>query len=150
MRRLIVLPALVIALMLVLPGTAQVGPPLIGQVELDFYLENPIWRGPISGDINGWIEFTSVTGWARGMAWHFGETWAIRAGENGPVILAGTDGGIISPDPNTKYVMNGIVTEAGPGYEHLIGRNVHASGYVTWDPEDPTLPVTAPGTFRIN
>jgi len=137
--------------MLLVPGTAQTDPPLVGQVELDFYEDNPIWRGPINGDLDGWwIEFTSVEGFARGMVWHFGETWEIKDGENGPMLLAGTDSGIISPDPNTKYVMNGIVTHAAPLWSHLIGRNVHASGYVTWDPDDPTLPVTAPGTFRIN
>ena len=151
MRKLIALPALAFALMLLVPGAAQTDPPLIGQVALDFYEDNPIWRGPISGDFDGlWIEFTSLGGFERGRVWFFGETWEILDGENGPMLLAGTDNGIISPDPKTKFVMNGVVTEAGPGYEHLIGRNIHASGYVTWDPDDPTLPVTAPGTFRIN
>jgi len=150
MRRLIVLPALAFALMLLVPGTAQTDPPLVGQVELEFHLDNPIWRGPITGDLDGWIEFTSLEGFARGMVWFFGEKWEIKNGENGPMLLAGTDNGIISPDPNSKYVMNGVVTEAGPGYEHLIGRNIHASGHITWHPDIPDLPVTAPGTFRIN
>lgn len=148
MRKLIALPALAFALMLLVPGTAQTDPPLIGQVALDFHEDNPIWRGPITGDINGWIQFTSVEGFDRGKTFHFGETWVISKDKKGKkMLLAGTDGGVV--DPNSGYTMNGVVTEAGPGYEHLIGRNIHASGYITWDP-DTGAPLTAPGTFRIN
>jgi len=147
MRRLLVLPALAIALMLMLPGTAEVKVPIKGAMALNFHMMNPIWRGHISGELNGWIEFTSLEGYGK-KAWHFGETWEIKDGEGGTVLLSGTDEGVVSPD--SKYRMNGVVTYAAEGWTHLLGRNVHASGYITWDSVDPTLPVTAPGTFRIN
>ena len=160
MRRLLVLPALAIALLLACrgpeplplspPETAELKKPLIGTMALVFHFDNPIWRGPISGDIDGWIEFTSVGGWARGKAWLFAETWEIKAydpgtEEIGPVLLSGTDEGVVSP--NSDYRMNGVVTYAADGWTHLLGRNVHASGYITWIGEDPE---TAPGEFRIN
>jgi len=78
------------------------------------------------------------------MAYHFEEEWWIT--DQGGTILRGTDEGVVSP--NSKYRMNGVVTEAAPEWSHLIGRKVHASGYITWDP-DTGAPLTAPGTFRI-
>ncbi len=146
MKRLIVLPALAFALMLLLPGSAQAGPPLNCQVELDFFPKNPIWRGTISGDISGEIFFSNIGEKESGKAYHFEETWMIKDGDT--VLLAGTDEGVVSPD--SKYRMNGVVTEAAPQWSHLIGRDVHASGYITWDEVIPGLPLTAPGTFRIN
>jgi len=148
MKRLLVFSALAIALVILLPEPAETKQPIRCEMDLNFFLDNPIWRGQLSGEMDGWIEFTSITGFGRGQAWHFGETWMIRDGENGPMILAGTDEGVVSP--NSEYRMNGVVTDAAPGYEHFIGRNVHASGYITWDSVDPTLPVTGPGTFQIN
>jgi len=145
MRRLIVIAAVAFALMLLLPGTAQVEPPLVGQVELDFFGDNPIWRGTISGDISGQIFFSNIGEKESGKAYHFSETWMIKDGDT--VLLSGTDEGVVSPD--SKYRMNGVVTEAAPEWSHLIGRNIHASGYITWDP-DTGAPLTAPGTFRIN
>jgi hypothetical protein len=145
MRRLIVLAAVAFALMLLLPGTAQVGPPLVGQVALDYHDDNPIWRGTISGDIAGQIFFSNIGGKDAGKTYHFAETWMIKDGDT--VLLAGTDDGVVSPD--SKYRMNGVVTYAAPVWSHLLGGDIHASGYITWDP-DTGAPLTAPGTFRIN
>jgi hypothetical protein len=159
MRRLLVLPALAIVLVSSCRGpeplplstdTAEIKKPLIGAMDLDFYFDNPIWRGPISGDINGWIEFTSVEGYGQGGAWHFAETWQIKeynpvTEEVGPVLLEGTDAGVVSP--NSEYRMNGVVTHATGDWTRVIGRNIHASGKITWIGDDPE---TAPGTFRIN
>ena len=145
MRRLIVLAAVAFALMLLLPGTAQVEPPLVGQVELDFFGDNPIWRGTISGDISGRIFFSNIGEKESGKAYHFEETWMIKDGDT--VLLSGTDEGVVSPD--SKYRMNGVVTYAAGEWAYLLGRNIHASGYITWD-QDTGAPLTAPGTFRIN
>jgi hypothetical protein len=150
MRRLIFLRVLAFTLMLLLAGTTQAESPLIGQMELDFYLDNPIWRGSITGDIAGEIFFTNVGTGKRGNqepgnTLTFSEVWLITD-EQGNMLLTGTDEGVVSP--NSEYRMNGVVTDAAPQWSHLIGRNVHASGYITWDPTG--LPVTAPGTFRIN
>jgi hypothetical protein len=116
-----------------------------GQMELNYYDLNPIWRGTITGDINGEIFFSNIGGKEAGMSYHFQETWEIKVG--GVVILSGTDEGVVSP--NSDYRMNGVVTYAAPDWAHLLGRNIHASGYITWDP-NTGAPLTAPGTFRIN
>ncbi|MDH3196619.1 MAG: hypothetical protein OEO21_00095 [Candidatus Krumholzibacteria bacterium] len=143
-KKLVLVPALAFTLVLLLPGTAQVQSPLIGQMELNYYEPNPIWRGTITGDISGEIFFSNIGGKEAGMAYHFEEEWWIT--DQGGTILRGTDEGVVSP--NSKYRMNGVVTEAAPEWSHLIGRKVHASGYITWDP-DTGAPLTAPGTFRI-
>jgi hypothetical protein len=47
--------------------------------------------------------------------------------------------------------MNGKVTNVGSqymnDYGHLIGRNVHMSGYILFE---GGAPATAPGIFRVN
>jgi hypothetical protein len=132
---------------------AASGPPLTGQMELDFYEDNPIWRGSITGDISGYIFFSNVGTGKRGeqepgMTFPFSETWLISTDKKGKkMLLTGTDEGVVSP--NSEYRMNGVVTDAAPEWSHLIGRNVHISGYITWDPVTGA-PLTAPGTFRIN
>ncbi len=150
MRRFVVLPALALTLILLLPGTAPAEEPLIGQMELDFYLDNPVWRGNITGDISGNMFFTNVGPGRRGveergMTLSFEEVWLITD-EYGNMLLTGTDEGVVSA--NSKYRMNGVVTGAAPEWSYLIGRAVHMSGYITWDPTG--LPLTAPGTFRVN
>jgi len=150
MKRFIVFPALALTLMLLLPGAAQVQAPLRGQMELDFYEDNPIWRGTITGDISGNMFFTNVGTGKRGnqepgMTIHFAEIWLITD-EYGNMLLTGTDEGVVSP--NSEYRMNGVVTDAAPEWAHLIGRTVHMSGYITWDATG--WPLTAPGTFRVN
>ena len=84
-----------------------------------------------------------------GMTMPFAEVWLISSDKKGKkMLLTGTDEGVVSP--NSEYRMNGVVTGAAPQWSHLIGRTIHASGYITWDPDIPGLPLTAPGTFRIN
>lgn len=151
MKKLIAIPALNITLIVMLLGAVSAQAPLEGAMELDFYPENPIWRGTITGDITGNMYFTNVGPGRRGeelrgQTISFEEVWLITDAEDN-MILAGTDEGIVSP--NSKYRMNGVVTEAAPAYSHLVGRTVHMSGYITWDP-DTGAPLTAPGTFRIN
>jgi hypothetical protein len=145
MSKLVVLPALAFALLLMLPGTAQVDSTINCQMELDFYFDNPIWRGTISGGISGEIYFSNIGDKESGMAYHFAETWVIKDVDT--VLLSGTDEGVVGP--NSKYRMNGVVTYAAGQWAHLLGRNIHASGYITWDP-DTGAPLTAPGTFRVN
>jgi len=151
MKKFFVMQALIITMVLMLMGGVAAQAPLEGEMELDFYPENPIWRGTITGDISGNMYFTNVGPGRRGeelrgQTVSFEEVWLITDAEDN-MILAGTDEGIVSP--NSKYRMNGVVTEAAPEYSHLVGRTVHMSGYITWDP-GTGAPLTAPGTFRIN
>lgn len=150
MKKLIVSVALVLTLMLV-PAVSAMDP-LIGSMALDFNPVNPIWRGTITGDISGNMYFNN-TGTGKqgdqdpGKTIHFAEIWFITD-EDENMLLIGTDHGVVSLD-GSEYRMNGVVTDAAPQWSHLIGRNVHMSGYITWDP-DTGAPATAPGTFRVN
>ena len=155
-KRLIVLLALALAFTLVAVPTVTAITPLIGAMELNFYLDNPVWRGTITGDISGKMYFTNIgTGKPfdselRGNAIFFGEIWLITD-EQENMLLTGTDKGVVSLD-GSEYRMNGVVTDAASEWSHLIGRNVHMSGYITWQehPEFGIIPATAPGTFRVN
>jgi hypothetical protein len=116
---------------------------------LEFYGVNPIWRGTVSGDINGYMDFTNIgTGksgnQAPGHTIHFGEIWQIWSDD---FLLRGTDKGVVTL-ANSKYRMNGIVTEAEGTWAHLVGHRVHMSGTITWDP-DSGAPLTAPGIFQV-
>ena len=66
MKRLIALPALVCVLVFLLAGTVPAEEPVRGQMELDYYPDNPIWRGAITGDISGDMFFTNVGPGRRG------------------------------------------------------------------------------------
>jgi len=149
-RKSIILLTLALSLALVAAVPVQAKRPFEGSMDLNFYLENPIWRGTITGDISGNMYFTNVgTGkqgnQEPGKAIHFGEEWLITD-ESDVMLLTGTDEGVVSP--NSEYRMNGVVTDASEEYADLIGRNVHMSGYITW--AAPGLPETAPGTFWIH
>ena len=151
MRRKVVSPVLVFVTICLLAVAVLADLPVSGEMELDFYPENPVWRGTISGDINGNMFFTNVGPGKRGeelrgQTISFEEIWLITD-DNENMLLTGTDAGIVSP--NSKYRMNGEVTDASPEWSHLIGHTVHMSGHITWDPESG-MPLTAPGTFRVN
>ena len=102
------------------------------------------WNGTISGDINGKIYFYNTGRKIVGNVKHFWEVWLITD-DAGDMLLIGTDKGIVSL-ANMKYRMNGVVTDAAPQYQHLIGRNVHMSGSVI--SISPTVK-QAPGVFRV-
>jgi len=131
--------------------------PLYGYMALDRggpehpELGSPGWSGPITGDINGYMYFFNTDKKDVGQAHFFWEIWLITDGdgeEYGDTLLIGTDNGVVTWK-NDKYRMNGVVTEAYGEYGHLVGRNVHMSGFITFDP-DTGAPLTAPGTFRVN
>jgi len=144
LKRLIVLLALafVVALVPALPARAK--KPLRGTMELFFTgPANPVWTGTISGDINGDMYFHNTGSKDVGQAHHFWEIWEIWDGDD--LLLRGIDEGVVSWK-NSKYRMNGEVTEASPEWENLIGRKVHMNGSITFV---DGVPATAPGTFRV-
>lgn len=67
--------------------------------------------------------------------------------EPGAIVLNGTDEGIVSL-ANSKYHMNGEITEAFGDFVMWQGRNVHMSGIIVWYPFG--APYTAPGICRFN
>jgi hypothetical protein len=102
------------------------------------------WSGTISGDINGKIYFYNTGRVIVGNVKHFWEVWLITD-DSGNMLLKGTDKGVVSL-ANMKFRMNGEVTDAASQYEHLIGRNVHMSGYVISISQTVKQ---APGVFRV-
>ena len=134
--------------------------PLCGEMALDFYghIAPPVWRGTISGDINGFMVFFNTGVKDVGQAHHFWEIWEIYDkpwdDPTKVLLIRGTDKGVVTWK-NNKYRMNGVVTEATGDWTYLVGHNVHMSGDITWQeivtPEGPiVIPATAPGEFRVN
>ena len=78
-----------------------------------------------------------------GQANHFTEVWLVLDSDDN-LILMGTDKGVVSMS-NMKYRMSGVVTDAAPQYEDLIGRKMYMRGQVILGD-----PIVGPGIFRIN
>jgi hypothetical protein len=102
------------------------------------------WSGEITGDITGDMHFYKTDGKNVGNVRHYWEIWLITDSQ-GEMLLMGTDKGVWSP-ANYKYRMNGVVTDAAPSYEYLIGHNVHMSGDIIPGPDE----WLGPGVFRVN
>jgi len=151
-KRLIVLLALACTLLLVPAGTAQAKKPL--RYECEGYGTDYGWKGTItSGDLTGYTGiWVSLILDFKGENVYFFEEWFIGDGieyvdgeVTGDVVLAGFDEGV-TRFKNGKFTGNGRVTEAGEGWEHLIGRKEHLSGTVyDWGP-----PPLFTGTMQIN
>jgi hypothetical protein len=101
------------------------------------------WSGTISGEIEGNIYFYKTGGKLVGQANHFSEVWLITDDEDN-TLLMGTDKGVVSLK-SFSYRMSGVVTDAAPQYESLIGRKVYMRGDIYF-----LTPPIAPGIFRVN
>jgi hypothetical protein len=158
--------AMVTTLALILVAPAQAKKPLVGTMDLTFNLAwpgpsetIPEWEGTITFDGIVFYDmkfFNIGTGKQGdqdpGNTLHFGEIWKIW--DEGTLILQGTDDGVVSLS-NSKYRMNGVVTEAYGEFTIWEGRNVHMNGDIIWQnlgtEEEPIMaPETAPGVFRMN
>ena len=160
--------AMAITLTIILVAPAQAKKPLVGMMDLEF---NLAWSGP-SEEVHEWSGTITINGFDYymeffnigtgkegdqdpGKTLHFGEIWKIWENEDRDnLLLKGTDEGVVSL-ANNGYRMNGVVTEAYESFAIWDGRNVHMSGYITWQnlgtEEDPIMaPQYAPGEFRIN
>ena len=164
------IPVLALALLLVL-GTVLVddaviwakkpAPSLRCTIEYDFRgADDPptfdaegrllCWEGPISGDIEGVIQYWMPPGTITGQVNHFVARWEIWNATKTELLLAGDSAGTttIRHGKNSVWRGNGIVTEASAEFEAWIGRNVHDGGHFTW--AAPGLPDCGEGIFRIN
>ena len=148
--------AFTLALFLVPPVLAK--KPLIGTMELD---RNPAWYPGAKTLVPDWVGTVTIDGDEYYMEFynletsvsnpgkdgHFDEIWWIKVTATGPTVLKGTDSGVVSV-ANSKYRMNGIVTETNTAFAEWLGRQVHMSGVIEWT--DEGNPSAAPGEFRIN
>ena len=119
-------------------------------------VENTIWEGTISGDIDGTMKF-----WATGpdpakdlgnpptFFWQvhfFTEYWEITT-EDG--MIGGIDKGNTGYS-NWKFRMNGEVTVATGIYADLVGHKVHMNGQIEWTPGLVFVEGVAIGPVLIN
>ena len=112
------------------------------------------WQGPISGDINGWIEWwIDTTTWTTfpeptnpAQASHYTMTTKIYDAPGGTLILETLEHGTTTT-ANWTWRANGVVLYADPilfpGWE---GRRVHESGETNTD----VFPWTGTSDFRLN
>ncbi|MEJ2195641.1 MAG: hypothetical protein P8X73_12395 [Ignavibacteriaceae bacterium] len=111
------------------------------------------WEGPISGDINGVIQWWMDIGTKvnTGQASHYVDRFVILNNEKTVLLLAGDEAGTTTArqGKNSNWRTNGIVTDAAVAYEDWIGRENHAEGHFTWTIVG-VLPEHGYGTFRIN
>ena len=153
--------ALILILMLVPTFIAQAhkpAPSLIGTTEYYFVGDLGIfdaegrllaWEGPISGDIEGVIQWWMVMGPITGQVSHFEARWEIWDGAD--LLLAGTEAGTTTnrPGKNGVWRAHGFVTEAVTEFEDWIGRPIHDGGEFIW-----VIPGVFPshgwGELRIN
>ena len=109
------------------------------------------WKGTVSGDINGEINWwmyildrtsTQVTHFA-------GDRWYIFDSDDN-LLLSGDEHGTttVRHGKNSVWRSNGIVLEAYGDYAIWLGRNVHMGGHFEW--QAPGWPSIGTGILRIN
>jgi hypothetical protein len=109
------------------------------------------WEGPISGDIEGVIQWwadgpSTITGQAS----HYTLRVEIWNAAKTALLLVGDESGstTVRHGKNSVWRTNGIVTEAYGAFEPWMGRQIHESGRFTW--AAPGLPDRGESTFRVN
>ena len=138
----------------------KLAPNLIGHMELNFVMGTQgdvAWDGTIEFEGDGiyGIRFHHLSpskGYSQ--ASPFEEYFEIYdLGTPAVIYLAGPDEGVTTlanfKHPEVKYRMNGKIEVASPPFAMWLGRNVHISGVINGDPIT-LMPLTAPGTFRVN
>lgn len=175
MRKLVLLPALVLALgcsgegplepsverdpLLAMAGVKAV-PALHNTIDYVFTAHlgifdsegrRQVWEASISGDIEGEMKWWFVSdGGPPNMpdaahVAHYEGRWEIWDG--GDLLLAGQSAGTTAQPKDKDGIWRGagVVTEAGAGYEAWIGRRIFEGGNVNW-----VFPFSGQGIFRIN
>jgi len=109
-----------------------------------------VWKGSISGDINGVMLWWMVVPYKEvGQTTHYVIRWEIFDDDDN-LLLAGDEAGstTLRHYINSIWRANGTVTEAYGEFADWKGRHVHDGGNVDWGDED--TPASGEGIFRIN
>jgi len=169
MKKLITAVATLFVAPLLMATSADARQPLRGEMELNFNVGFVIqqgctqvtWAGTVAidGETYG-MAFFPTGSRQTGEAFHFDENWVVYEEPfgfdepglltecpEGDIVLSGYDSGVTSP--NAKYRMSGAVEVAASGFDDWDGRRVHMDGEITYD-ETTGVPLTAPGSFRLN
>ena len=125
-----------------------VAPPF-GPLQLDSEGRVLVWEGPITGDIEGTIQWwIAMPTKGTGAASHYNDLCVILDEEGNTLLVVEESGSTTyrggGNDPIWRT--NGVVTDAGGGYEDWIGRQTHADG----NADLTVLPPRGTGTFRVN
>ena len=106
-----------------------------------------VWEGPISGDIEGVIQWWMGSVTYTGSVAHYDDRCVILD-EDGNMLLEVLESGSTTyrdgMDPIWRT--NGVVTDASGDYTDWIGRQTHADG----DAKLQETPPCGMGTFRVN
>jgi hypothetical protein len=167
-KSICLLLTLSVILVLVSAGMAAAkkpAPSLEGTTEYIFVGSGPpdaegrtlVWEGPISGDIEGviqwWIDMDAIT--RTGGVSHYDDRWVILDEDN-ELLLAGEESGSTTARDGKDSIWrtNGVVTDASDQFEGWIGRQTHADGNVEWLEIEadggPIVILGGTGTFRVN
>ena len=109
------------------------------------------WDATIEGDINGSMKWWFVLDPVHpnfpeeAHVGFYKARWEIWDGET--LLLAGMSSGTTAQPKGKDGIWrgNGVVTEAGPGYEDWVGRREYEGGNVNFD-----FPYSGSGIFRLN
>jgi len=108
----------------------------------------PYWKGDVLGcELEGTIRFDvdpSIPKKFPGNTYHFYELFTIYPDSGG--YISGTNAGMVTFS-NWKFLANGVVTDASPEWDHLIGSRFHENG--TIDPPGLAIPGYALDTTMI-
>jgi hypothetical protein len=111
-----------------------------------------VWRGTISGDIEGVILWWMVVPFKEvGQTTHFVARWEIWNLDETFLLLAGDEAGTttVRHYKNSIWRANGTVTEAFGDFEDWMGYQIHDGGNVDWG-VSPPVSAFGEGIFRIN
>lgn len=142
-------------------GPGQPAPTLTGVTAYDFVgADDPpafdaegrllAWKGTISGDIEGVIEWWMVVPFeVTGQVTLWTDRWEIWNPAETELLLAGEEAGTTTAHEGKNGIWRGtgVVTEASREFEAWIGRPTHDGGEFTW--AAPGLPDKGVGTFRV-
>lgn len=120
-------------------ASAQESEPLRAEMEISIDLSVPSadihWEGPLTGDIEGAIEFWEHwdENYVVGGTEHFFETFIITTDHG---TITGVDAGVWN-FATFKFRANGWVTEATGDWAYLVGYKMHEMGTTTAFPPPP-------------
>jgi len=158
-KKSIVLLALAVTLALVPVVLTQAKKPLYCEKWMDMYLDEPICRGPISGDIDGWFVIYRLDPpyeETTGQVTHYRQRWEIWEDDTmtGTPFMSGTHK-VVANNLKLEWVAKGLVeyvddTYEGGRYADLLGCNWHAQGIFAPGPEPPLYTRIIDTIFRMN
>ena len=157
-KKSIVLLALAVTLALVPVVLTQAKKPLYCEKWMDMYLDEPICRGPISGDIDGWFVIYPLDPpyeETTGQVTHYRSRWEIYTDDTMTTMFMSGTLKVVDIIRKLEWQGQGVVEwvddefEAGR-YADYLGSKWHAKGIYAPGPEPPLYTRVIDTIFRMN